>query len=163
MTILAPAAPGDIPVIMSWIATKEDCAIWGGPGFRYPFTQKTFSEDLLLQHPSYMLREGARAVGFGQCYQREGRRHLARLIIAPEARSRGFGSRLISALLQTPSQDASADETSLFVKHINPRAAELYRRMGFEVTPYPGELTGFDDCDYMIAPVEKVLTFCKAS
>jgi ribosomal protein S18 acetylase RimI-like enzyme len=162
MIELTRAEPADLPALMQWVDDPATFTQWSGPGFRYPFTPESFAEDLLLERPSFILWESGERVGFGQRYIREGRSHMGRLVIAPQARARGLGTKLIGALLSLSEAQQRPEECSLFVYRDNTQAAKLYRRMGFETAGYPGELKNFDDCDYMIAQTEGVLRYCRA-
>ena len=92
---LQEAARPDIQSLMHWFPTHDDVNIWGGPTFRYPFTTATFLEDIHWgKMASFSLRDDSGALrGFGQVYDRDGRIHLARLVVEPQLRGRGVGRR----------------------------------------------------------------------
>ena len=57
---LRDATSADIDELMDWFPALEDVRIWGGPAFRYPFTRKTFFEDVNRGRPaSFSLRDPA--------------------------------------------------------------------------------------------------------
>ncbi len=143
--------------LMGWFPTWESCAVWNGPGFRFPFTSASFIEDSKLQSfASFVLINEAGAAGasplaFGQYYLRAGRCHLARLVTAPTHRSRGLGTQLIHSLEQEGMRVLGIRECSLFVSRANPRALALYERLGFERMPYPEPGAMNPNSHYMVA------------
>lgn len=143
-----------LPELMSWFPDRRSCETWGGPHFRFPFTDASFREDAKLDSlPSWALvPESGALAGFGQYYQRLGRCHLGRLAIAPHLRGGGLGSRLIHELSERGKTELGVESLSLFVHPDNERALRLYERLGFSVVQYPEPLSGLDGCTYMVAP-----------
>lgn len=156
---LERATPDHLRRIMAWFPDRNGCLLWGGPQFRYPFTEASFLEDARLHDlPSFVLVDaGGRQLAFGQYYDRIGRCHLGRLVVSPEHRSRGIGRRLIVALVERGAVELGAGECSLFVAAENAPAVVLYRKLGFEETTYPENDPGFAPYLYMVAPVATVL------
>lgn len=141
----------DIDVVMRWFPTQDDVTIWGGPSFRYPFTRDTFFEDILWGRiASFCLWDpGGDLVAFGQLYDRDGRIHLARLVVAPDERGKGTGKRLIELLVHAGRDLFSRDEISLFVFRDNRPAFECYRSLGFRIQDYPKDMPHADVCYYL--------------
>ncbi len=137
---LAPATPAQLLEIMRWFPNRESCQVWGGPQFRFPFTAETFSADCRLRElPSFALLDASGLLcGFGQYYLRAGRCHLARLVIAPAQRGRGFGTRLIELLSDAGRAALGVSQCSLFVSAANAPALALYQRLGFVCAEHPG-------------------------
>ncbi|MEO8223843.1 MAG: GNAT family N-acetyltransferase [Gammaproteobacteria bacterium] len=142
-----------LPELTSWFPDERSCQTWGGPEFRFPFTEVTFREDAKLDSlPSWALvQDDGAFVGFGQYYLRAGRCHLGRLAIAPILRGRGLGSTLVHELCQRGKAELGVESFSLFVLSSNESALGLYRRLGFSVVPYPEPLPGVEGCMYMVA------------
>jgi hypothetical protein len=69
---LAPAGDDDFEKLMTWFPDAASVDLWGGPNFRYPFTDAS-----------------GQLAAFGQSYERTGRGHLARLISNPKMRRQG--------------------------------------------------------------------------
>lgn len=149
---LTPPSHDHLVEIMSWFPDRESCETWGGPQFRYPFTESSFVEDLRLDETTSLclLGEDDELLGFGQYYLREGRCHLARLVVPPEKRGRGLGQRLIALLIEAGCEHLGVDESSLFVLAHNEPAVRCYRSLGFEATRYPGEMPEIENCIYMV-------------
>lgn len=143
--------------LMQWFPDQHSCTTWGGPEFRFPYTEATFREDLRLELPSYALvGDEGELLGFGQYYLREERCHLARLVVAPGHRGRGAGAFLIRALVQCGCSALKVSGCSLFVYESNLPALGLYTRLGFLTKPYPGTPPPIEGCIYMITTVEQL-------
>lgn len=142
-----------LPELMGWFPDAHATTVWGGPGFRFPFTETTFSEDAridgLATHA--LLDDRGHFVGFGQYYERLGRCHLGRLAIAPTMRGHGFGTQLVRSLCVAGGRALGVDTYSLFVLPGNAKAQRLYERLGFVTTVYPEPSPLFADCVYMVA------------
>jgi ribosomal protein S18 acetylase RimI-like enzyme len=142
----------ELPELMSWFPDRDSCRVWGGPGFRHPFTETTFREDSRVHElESWSLVDrDEHLCAFGQYYLRLGRCHLGRLAVAPGLRGRGIGTTLVRELGQRARSELGADSYSLFVLPGNERAMRLYSRLGFVAQPYPDPGTAFDGCVYMV-------------
>ena len=141
-------------LLMTWFPDAESCRLWGGTDFRHPFNEDSFVADSRCETlPSYSLvGADGELLGFGQHYDRVGRCHLGRLVISPEHRGEGLGTRLIDKLIELGGPAFGASECSLFVARTNPAAARLYERLGFTIAPYPAASFDLAGSDYMIAP-----------
>lgn len=139
--------------MMAWFPDAASCAVWGGPEFRYPFTEATFVADSRCESlPTWsLLGDDGTLLGFGQYYDRAGRCHLARLVISPYRRGEGLGTRLIDGLIELGAPALRASECSLFVSRTNRAAARLYERLGFALAPYPDGSSPLPGSDYMVA------------
>ena len=144
----------DLRELMSWFPDRDSCRVWGGPGFRHPFTETTFREDARVRElASWSMVNGDVAFcAFGQYYLRLGRCHLGRLAVSPAMRGRGIGSALVRQLAERGLAEFGVDACSLFVLPSNERAARLYSRLGFVAQPYPEPAPLFEGCTYMVAP-----------
>lgn len=153
---LEKASRQQLLALMAWLPDERACRQWGGPAFRYPFSEQTFLEDCRWQElPSYVLLDGELRA-FGQFYQRLGRCHLGRLIVAPAHRGAGVGRTLVTELLRRGCADLRVSECSLFVLKDNAAARALYHKLGFELADYPGSPEWLELCDYMVAPAKNI-------
>ena len=148
---LAPAADSEFDEVMSWFPDAGSVDIWGGPNFRYPFTNQTFREDC---HPdvmsSYVLRNRDNELAaFGQSYERDGRGHLARLVSNPALRRQGAGRQLIRMIIAALEMSGDYDEYSLFVYRHNAPAYQCYLSLGFTVAEYPDDAVMPDKCFFL--------------
>lgn len=138
---------------MGWFPDAHATTVWGGPGFRFPFSEATFREDARIDSLASRALHDDRGnfVGFGQFYERVGRCHLGRLAVAPALRGHGYGTQLVRALCVEGGRTLGLDTYSLFVLPGNERALRLYARLGFVATSYPEPSPAFVDCVYMVA------------
>jgi GNAT superfamily N-acetyltransferase len=112
---------------------------WGGEGFVFPVQQQQFL--LQLHRPdtsSYLLKQQAATIGFGQICQRFGKHHLARLLVLPEARGKNLSYALLLSLICRALQQNSKLDFSLFVFRHNTVALHCYQQLGFKITAQPG-------------------------
>jgi ribosomal protein S18 acetylase RimI-like enzyme len=151
--LLVAATPAHVRAMMDWFPSRRACIEWGGPEFRFPFTEETFVADTRLSALSSwsFVNDSGESIGFGQFYRRAERCHLSRLAVAPRHRGRGYGSRLIAALAELGSARLGTEQYSLFVASGNQAAIRLYERLGFERAAYPEPELGLADCYYMSA------------
>lgn len=149
--LLAATADTDFDEIMGWFGSAESVNIWGGPVFRYPFTNRSFREDCHLDEmAAYSLRDPqGRLAAFGQSYERDGRGHLARLVSNPAMRRRGVGKRLIEMIIAVLAERHDFAEYSLFVFRDNEAAYRCYRSLGFAVQDYPDGAPLPDQCYFL--------------
>ena len=152
---LNDASESDINRLMSWFPDERSVNIWGGPNFRYPLTPTSFQEDTHWQEmDSYILvgpQAGMRA--FGQMYERHGRINLARLVVAPDQRRQGLGTRLVTLLMDRGRETFPLEEFSLYVYDDNHAAMACYSGAGFEEHASPVGDDVPDNCIYMTCPV----------
>lgn len=148
---LDPASDADIDELMTWFPDARSVDIWGGPGFRYPFTPATFREDCQVgRMDSYALHtEAGKLAAFGQAYERAGRGHLARLVANPAMRRRGAGRQLIRMMTASLDERHAYAEYSLFVYRDNIPAYRCYRTLGFVVGDYPPDAAMPDRCYFL--------------
>jgi ribosomal protein S18 acetylase RimI-like enzyme len=149
---LLPSNKTHIPELMNWFPDQRACAQWGGPDLRFPFTEKSFLQDIHWEKmPSYSaLTEEGHLLGFGQFYEKLGRCHLARLTIAPQFRGLGLGRKFISSLMAISKEALGKTECSLFVLEQNLPAVACYKSLGFSPVEAPEAATKLKDCIFMI-------------
>lgn len=152
---LIEATPGHLREMMGWFPDAAACRMWGGPEFRFPFTEATFLEDSrwesLASHA--LVDDDGALLAFGQFYPRAGRCHLGRLAVAPAHRGRGLGHRLVGGLAELGCRRLGRTECSLFVVPENRVALQLYEKLGFRLETYPGEGPVLEGFEYRVAPL----------
>lgn len=141
----------DLTEVMTWFADAASVDIWGGPAFRFPFTQDSFRKDCRFEQMTScaLWNPAGRLAAFGQWYERDGRAHLARLIVNPGMRREGAGTRLIAALIAQIASEYDYEEYSLFVYRHNTPALGCYRRFGFDIREYPADAPMRDRCYFL--------------
>ena len=124
----------DAAVALSWTPGDESLRRWAGPSTRCPATPESLWADisgadattLALESPALGL------VGFGQVRFREQLYgHLARIIVSPRQRGRGWGRTLCLALMREAWRLHPIKAYSLYVFPDNTNAIALYRSLGF--------------------------------
>ncbi len=152
---LNDASESDINRLMSWFPDERSVDIWGGPNFRYPLTPTTFQENTHWRDmDSYILIGPQRdMIAFGQMYERHGRINLARLVVAPDQRRQGLGTRLVTLLMDRGRETFPLEEFSLYVYDDNHAAKACYASAGFEEHESPVSDDMPDNCIYMTRPI----------
>lgn len=150
MTTLRAATISDLETVASWVTNSEECRLWAGPRVPYPIELESLAELIgLTPSNSFSLLDERILVAFGQLLIKdESRFHLARLIVAPSLRGRGYGKDLVQALLQK-ARAASFARVSLSVAAWNTSAIALYSSFGFREAPRPSEEPKSPDSMYM--------------
>lgn len=153
--VLGRSEERDIDALMKWFPDKHAVELWGGPRFRFPFNRHSFAEDIHWgRMVSFSLREGHGGLAaFGQVDKRYARIHFARLVVHPEMRGQGVGTRLLGALMAVTPSMYACSEYSLFVFRDNITAYRCYRSAGFKVSDYPDDAPLADACYYLTRPV----------
>lgn len=138
MTILHIRAPSDADfiTIASWINDANACARWAGPDMPFPFAVADLPA-LCMVHSALsfcLVDQNGALLGFAQCVEKgEGVMRLARVIIAPAQRGRGFAKVLCERVLQSTAQQCAVMAFTLGVYRDNPAAIRCYQQLGFEV------------------------------
>ncbi|MFT5221148.1 MAG: ribosomal protein S18 acetylase RimI-like enzyme [Planctomycetota bacterium] len=151
MNIVAPQQL-HLETLMSWFPDHNSGFLWCGPGFRFPFTRESFLQDMHWgQMPAYaLLDESDGLLAFGQYYEKEGRCHLARLVVSPLNRSEGIGHEFILELMNLGRRELNVTECSLFVANANERALKCYISLGFEKAENPPGRKNYADIEFMV-------------
>jgi ribosomal protein S18 acetylase RimI-like enzyme len=143
----------DAKEIMGWFPDKESVTRWGSPYMSYPLKDDTFFGDIYWDRMSSRVArtEDGSLLAFGQFYTKLGRCHLARLVINPEYRGRGFGEKFVSALMDHGAEQLGTDEFSLYVMTANRPAYNCYKNLGFELARQPEDDARLEDVVFMVA------------
>lgn len=142
----------DIEVLKGWFPDKESSTLWCGPNIRFPFTHESFFEDIRWgRMPTYsLIGDKGIFIGFGQYYEKLQRCHLARLVISPSQRSRGFGRKFVAQLMNIGMSDLNTSESSLFVYRSNVSAINCYKSLGFKKQQNPNGYEQYENIDFMV-------------
>lgn len=147
---LRPATAADLDVVASWITTPRDCEAWVGPLLAFPLDRSTLARCIGFSAETSFCLDERDVVAFGQLLdQGFGCGHLARIIVAPDRRRAGFGSRLVSALLERAVHCGFAT-VGLNVRWDNPGAGALYRQLGFRPAERPSHLAPAPGAEYLM-------------
>lgn len=138
MLELRPATPADLKCVGGWIQNRRDAELWAGwrVGFPLDFTSLGAAIDF-AEDNAFSLLSDQQLVAFGQLLRKPSKRgHLGRIIVNPDLSGKGYGEKLVRALLDRARQ-AGMDKVSLQVDVSNPAAVALYVKLGFRDMPRP--------------------------
>jgi ribosomal protein S18 acetylase RimI-like enzyme len=147
----------DLNIIITWIPDKESWRLWAGPYVTYPCSVEGLKEDIRFSgnNSFSLISDKYELIGFGQIFEKNNRLHLARIIIAPEYRGKGFGKRLCKCLIQEGIKRFGIREFSLNVYTTNKSAYNLYSSLGFYLDSAPKKLVSDHDNIYMVMNPDK--------
>ena len=123
--------------VAGWAVNEKEVALLSGR-VEYPFPDRLKANwrNVDSDIHSYLLFDGERPVGYGEVWldDEEDEVELARIIVDPEVRGRGFGTELVRALLG-PALEAGYSEVFLRVRPENAAAIRTYQHTGFVDVP----------------------------
>ena len=130
---LRAATLHDLALLTGWIPDEKSCRYWAGPGVNFPFTINSLKADIHYsqQNTFSLINEHNDLIGLGQIIEKENFLHLARIIIAPDFRGRGYGKILCQKLIAKGKRKYGERPFSLNVYVRNTNALELYKQLGF--------------------------------
>ena len=147
--ILRVATLSDLHGVASWISSPHDCERWAGWRVSFPIDREQLLQAIEFSDDnSFCLLHDGAVVAFGQIIGKKHRAHLARLIVEPSVRGRGYGRLLVQGLLQRVRQ-GTIDRVSLNVHASNVRAVSLYLALGFRDVPRPSDEPEWAGVRYM--------------
>jgi GNAT superfamily N-acetyltransferase len=130
--ICRSADASDLAIVVSWIDNEKDCRTWAGPAVSFPIYVQVLKTQIGCRPDnSYCLIDEGRLTAFGQLFKKDPQRfHLARIIVAPAQRGRGYGRHICRCLINRANH-LGASVLTLNVYQQNKGALELYRKIGF--------------------------------
>ena len=139
----------DLKTIISWVSNKQACKMWAGPCVSFPLRIEKLSKDIGFSGDnSYCYKNDGSIFAFGQLLTKEnGWLHLARIIVDPAKRGKGYGKLLCVKLIQIAIQKGY-QKISLNVYRNNANAFNLYTNLGFREV---AELSSEENC-HMVNP-----------
>jgi ribosomal protein S18 acetylase RimI-like enzyme len=138
--LLRGATLDDLRQVASWVATARECELWAGPRLPFPLDLKSLPAIIDFDDAyTFALCDADLLIAFGQLVPKSARRgHLARLIVAPAMRGRGYGEMLVRALVDVARRRENV-RVSLNVDRANARAIRLYEKVGFHDAERPSD------------------------
>jgi ribosomal protein S18 acetylase RimI-like enzyme len=152
---LRPTTDTDLETVMTWIRNEEENRLWGGPGVRFPYTLKNIKQDIRFgDRATYsMIDEQHNLCGIGQILEKSSERiHLARIIVGPVHRGKGFGEKLCRLLIEEAVEIYGKRTFSLFVYENNLPAVRTYEKLGFKASTPPAGTPDLEEAVYMVLP-----------
>jgi len=136
--VLRSATISDLKEVAFWIGTAHECERWAGWRVPFPIDSDALPDAIGFEETNaFALVDGPQLVGFGQLVRKEsGRGHLARLIVNPGLRGKGYGEALVRKLLE-PVRTAPFERISLNVDRSNLPAVSVYLKAGFRDATRP--------------------------
>lgn len=112
-----------------------------------PWNSAVFRGELAAENRVYLVAEDAGLVGFGGVMVVGDEAHVTNLLVAPESRRTGIGSRLLAALI-VASIERGARHLTLEVRSKNHAARSMYT--GFGLAPVGSRKGYYGDDDALI-------------
>jgi ribosomal protein S18 acetylase RimI-like enzyme len=136
--MLIPFDIKEFSTLNRWIDSKETIELFAGYDWNYPLTEKDFSK-YIKNNPSkfhfyYHTELKSNAIGFAEIItEGENTPRIGRLILNPNHRGQGHGSRFIQELIQKAKIIKPSKLVYLYVFEDNYKALKTYERLGFTV------------------------------
>ena len=99
--------------------------------YEFPWSLGIFRDCLLAGYQSLVLELTGAISGYAIMSVAAGEAHILNLCVHPDCQSRGYGRRLLNALL-VKAEDVGVERVFLEVRPSNGAAIRLYRSAGFE-------------------------------
>ena len=113
------------PVDLKAVAAVEQAS------YQFPWSQGIFRDCLLAGYQCLVVEIGGTISGYAIMSVAAGEAHILNLCVHPECQQRGYGRRLLNALL-IKAQALGVERVFLEVRPSNDVAIRLYRSAGFE-------------------------------
>ena len=147
--VVRSATLPDLHQVASWITSARDAELWAGWRVAFPIDTAQLPQAIEYSDANaFCLLHDDTVVAFGQIIGKATRAHLARLIVKPSVRGKGYGRTLVQHLLARIRQE-SFDRVSLNVDASNVPAVSMYLALGFRDVPRPPDEHGPAETRYM--------------
>ena len=104
-----------------------------GESFSEPWSQAAFVQEMVNDRAHYLvIEEDDKIIGYGGFWQILDEGHFTNLAIVPEYRNRGFGSKIITAMLNY-ARTIEITSVTLEVREHNENALRAYKALGFHI------------------------------
>ena len=129
------AKKSDLKAILTYPINREEL-FYFFPSASYPLTLKQLEQQLSKRHESTVMLENEQVLGFANFYNVENRNiaFIGNVIIKPEKRRQGLGTRLLQEMITTGFSQLQLKEVHLSCYNNNTPALLFYTRLGFK--PY---------------------------
>lgn len=132
--ILRHAEMADLSTVLKWVPDEKACLMWAGPQVRYPTNMESAWKDMETteENTFCLVTNKGDVVGLGQGLSRDTNVvHLARIIVDPDKRGRGYGRELCLRLMEVSEKQRPVRRFTLNVYETNKTTISLYRSLGF--------------------------------
>lgn len=135
---LRPRTLLDVETVISWIPDDAALLMFTGPRMAWPPTSAQFAEPAAVPGFTAWVMCAGRTpqlpLGHAELTVQDGRAHIARVIIDPLLRGRGFSQHLMRLVLDLARAEG-ARSAGLRVIKGNTIALKAYQRLGFALDP----------------------------
>jgi RimJ/RimL family protein N-acetyltransferase len=138
---LTPFKEENIDTLTSWVSNAEEVMLWAGPAYKIETLKQNIFDNLNYseKHPDYMRMFSAinsktnEIIGHVQIALDKPNETagIARMIVAPEHRGKGYSKTIIHELLKYGFNDLNLNIFTLVVFDFNLAAIKCYERCGF--------------------------------
>ena len=145
--MIQSATKADLKTALAWPANAHEFKFWFGDKIAYGSDVNTvWSQINADQRATFAFFDQQQLQGFGQCYQKHaGARHIACLIVNPQARGQGLGRAFVKELMHHALNECDVRDITLNVYPDNTPARRLYDSLGFAEV---GETRGMVSMQY---------------
>ena len=132
--MIRKAARDDLTEALSWPKNADEFKFWFGDKISFGSSAaKIWAQIKADTRATYAFIDNERLLGFGQCYEKHPKaRHIACLIVTPEARGQGFGRQFVNELMDNALTMPDVKRITLNVYPDNLPARQLYRDLKFD-------------------------------
>lgn len=125
----------DVDAVLSWVPDAEALYRFAGPGLSWPLTARQMHDTSApTGSTAWVLDVDHRVTGHAQLTPSAGGVRLSRVLIDPASRGRGYGRRLLLAVIEQ-ARRGGAQRVDLNVVIGNDAAHHLYTALGFAPGP----------------------------
>lgn len=128
---LQPLERSDADVIVTWLTGPDEVTLFGGPFLDFPLTAEALFADS-GERSLYVIRDAGHPVATGYLeVQDDGAARIGRILVDQGRRGRGWGRRMVEALIARASTSPGVRTVQLRVYEQNLAARALYESLGF--------------------------------
>jgi RimJ/RimL family protein N-acetyltransferase len=139
MIKLEPFTKNDFSRLVSWVKNEEELIQFAGPFFTFPLTEDQLEKYLEDKNRfAYKVIEiiSNQTIGHCEIYLTEVSAKLCRILIGEKSfRGKGFGSEVVTLLVEKCFNEFSYSHAELNVYDWNTSAIKCYEKAGFVVNP----------------------------
>ncbi|GAB2532133.1 GNAT family N-acetyltransferase [Gracilibacillus alcaliphilus] len=138
----------DFEQLMAWIPSPAFCLQWGGPGFSYPLTKEQLAAYLqganqenaqkyIFKAVNQTTEEVIGHISLRDVDREQGFAVAGKVLVgADNARGKGYGTQMMTNLLQFAFDTLALDKINLLVLDFNTSAITCYKKVGFQEENY---------------------------
>jgi len=153
MISLEPFESTDIERLISWVDSNKLNIIWASDTFTFPLNYKQLSfylesatkNGIIIFKVIHSENGNSDVVGHAELDVLENEIKISRLLISKEKRGKGYGEKMMNALIQYIKTNLKFKDICLTVFTFNKPAITLYEKLGFETIETDKDYITFED------------------